>query len=290
MTSLRLLHSWIRANDPGPIALLDPEAPELVDGKAVTGVRLSGPLAEVPRHEILESLNLGATIIYLHGDTGPLHELTTMLEGIGITRLRHGHPEVKPRQIFSSDDVPHSRRDLFGIAGNMAELPDETLLGEERERLALNLLMEKEGIPVSALADAPSHGLNLQTTGCTACGVCVKACPVDALELSYLEIGPDRRISTLSMFDAACVGCRKCIDLCPEDAFTVRGNTSWETRLGEPVKRPLETIPTVQCEKCKTYFPMSQGGTLCQTCKATRDNPFGIRWPEGVPKPPGFKY
>lgn len=290
MTTLRQLHSWLRANDSGPVALLDPEAEELVAGKAVTAVRLTGPLSEVPRHEILEALNLGATLLYLHGDQGPLSSLVEMLTSIGIDRVQDGQPEVKPREIFSSEDVPHARRDLFGLGHSALELPDEDMLPEDRERLALATLLKTENVPSSALAEQPSHGLSLQTAGCTACGVCVKACPTDALELTYLELGPERRISTLSIYDSACIGCRKCVDLCPEKAFTERGHTSWETRLGEKVKRPLETIPTTLCEKCKTFFPLKEGGTLCKTCKATRDNPFGIRWPEGVPKPPGFDF
>lgn len=290
MTSLRLLHSWLRSNEPGPIALVAGGEPELVTEKDIPAVLLPGPLGEVPAHELLEALGLGATVIHLHGDPGPLETLRATLAVAGIDRLQLGTPAVKPRESFGVEDVPHSRRNLFGLGRSDLPLPDETLLPEDRERLALRSLLEAEGIDPSVLSEVPSHGLVLRTSGCTACGVCVKACPTEALELSHLETGPDRRITTLAIYDSACIGCRRCIELCPVDAFTVAGPTSWKTRLGDRSRRPLETIPTVRCERCKTYFPMREGGTLCATCRATRENPFGIRWPEGVPKPPGARF
>ncbi|WP_182353153.1 4Fe-4S dicluster domain-containing protein [Flaviflexus huanghaiensis] len=290
MTSLRLLHSWLRANEPGPIALIAAGEPELVAEKKIPAVLLGTPLADVPSHELLEALGLGATIVYLHGDPGPLGSLMAILEGAGIERIRLGTAAVKPRESFGVDDVPHSRRDLFGLGRSDLPLPDESLLPEDRERLALRGVVDAEGVDPAVFADVPSHGLILRTSGCTACGVCVKACPTDALELSHLETGPDRRITTLAVYDSQCIGCRKCVDLCPVNAFTVAGPTSWETRLGDSSRRPLETIPTVKCERCKTFFPMREGGTLCATCRATRENPFGIRWPEGVPKPPGARF
>lgn len=290
MTTLRLLHSWVRANEPGPIALLDPGVVTLVSDRQIPAVLLTGPLAEVPAHEILETLVLGATTLDLHGDHGPLAELMATLETAGIDRVRVGISAVKPTESFSSDDVPHSRRDLFGLGRTETPLPDEDMLPQDRERLALSNVLKAEGLEPSVLADVDSHGLVLRTSGCTACGVCVKACPTDALELSHLETGTDRRITTLSEYDSKCIGCRQCVELCPVDAFTVGGATTWQTRLGEGSRRPLETVPTMRCEKCKTFFPMREGGTLCKTCRATRDNPFAVRWPDGVPKPPGFRF
>ena len=290
MTSLRLLHSWVRANQPGPIALLDPGTDVLVVDKSIPAVVLTGPLSEVPAHEILETLVLGAETIHLHGDSGPLTRIVETLNTAGIARLITGTGTVKPRESFGSDDVPHSRRDLFGLGRSDLPLPDEEMLPEDRERLALSQILKAADLEPSALADVDSHGLLLRTSGCTACGVCVKACPTDALELSHLETGENRRITTLSEYDSKCIGCRQCIDLCPVDAFEDGGFLSWETRLSESPRRPLETVPTMRCEKCKTFFPMREGGTLCKTCSATRDNPFAIRWPEGVPKPPGFKF
>lgn len=290
MTTLRLLHSWLRANEPGPIALIDQGLEPLVAEKTIPAIMLAGPLAEVPTHEILESLELGATIIYLHGDPGPLTGLMATLAAASIDRVSLGVGAVKPRESFGSDDVPHSRRDLFGLGRSEKPLPDEGMLAPDRERLALKQLLNAEGVDSAALADIPGPGLLLHVSGCTACGVCVKTCPTDALELSHLETGPDRRITTLAMDDGKCVGCGDCIELCPADAFSNDGTLSWQTRLGGRSRRPLETVPTVRCERCKTFFPLRQGGTLCTTCAATRDNPFGVRWPEGVPKPPGARF
>jgi len=290
MTSLRQLHSWVRANQPGAIALLDPAAPVLVADKTIPAVILTGPLRDVPPHELLEALHLGAQTIHLHGELGPLATVIAVLAAAGIERLVEGEGTAEPRESFSSDDMPHSRRDLFGLGQSQIPLPDEQMLPQNRERLALSAILSASSVPPSALAHVDSHGLLLRTSGCTACGVCVKACPTDALELSHLETGPDRRITTLSEYDSECVGCRQCIDLCPVDAFDNGGPLSWETRLGDSPRRPLETVPTMRCEKCKTFFPMREGGTLCTTCRATRENPFAVRWPEGVPKPPGLKF
>lgn len=45
---------------------------------------------------------------------------------------------------------------------------------------------------------------------CTACGICPKECPGDAISLNPLRIDAEK-----------CIGCGKCIGICPERAFNV---------------------------------------------------------------------
>jgi len=55
---------------------------------------------------------------------------------------------------------------------------------------------------------------------CTACGVCVDACPFGAIS-----------IDGIAVIDAAgCKGCGGCVPVCPEDAIDLLGYTDRQVR------------------------------------------------------------
>jgi len=51
--------------------------------------------------------------------------------------------------------------------------------------------------------------------GCTGCGICVAACPMDVLRLDELE----GRVTVLYPED--CIACWGCESFCPQDCFDV---------------------------------------------------------------------
>jgi len=54
---------------------------------------------------------------------------------------------------------------------------------------------------------------------CTGCGLCVKACPADALVLE------DKPVKMQPLGINECMGCGDCMPICPADAMTlVKGN------------------------------------------------------------------
>jgi heterodisulfide reductase subunit A2 len=56
---------------------------------------------------------------------------------------------------------------------------------------------------------------------CTACGLCVDACPYGAIEMATAEGRPTAVIS-----ETGCKGCGGCVPVCPESAIDLRGYTN----------------------------------------------------------------
>lgn len=59
--------------------------------------------------------------------------------------------------------------------------------------------------------------LRVAAETCKGCGLCVKACNVDALQLAG-EAGPGRRVEVLA---GHCLGCGACIDACPSGSLSL---------------------------------------------------------------------
>lgn len=55
---------------------------------------------------------------------------------------------------------------------------------------------------------------------CTGCGVCLTACPYDAISMSEVDGRPVAAIS-----ETGCKGCGGCVPMCPENAIDLRGYT-----------------------------------------------------------------
>ena len=133
-------------------------------------------------------------------------------------------------------------------------------------------------------ADLPGPGLALVSEGCTACGVCVRACPEDALALvDVTEPGPDGSTVTrtvLQQHPAACGGAGDCIELCPEDALSAPEPFGLDALLEDDVV-DLDEIAKAVCRRCGTTFP-DTGAELCDVCAFRRANPFGAALPPAV--------
>lgn len=156
---------------------------------------------------------------------------------------------------------PARRRGLLGL-GRTAPGPT----GTHQQRLAAALA----ALPLDP--EAPSDAANLSaTSACTACGVCVRACPHEALTLEVAD-----GVATLTQRTDTCEGELACVALCPHDALHSDGARRW-AEVGAPAE--LTVLPVRTCASCQSPFPASSPGELCQVCQDQEASPFTVNLP-----------
>lgn len=185
-----------------------------------------------------------------------------------------------PRSVLDADAMPVlRRRSLFGLGavGDATEpvLPD-TGTAQQRLRAVVRRLAsgrkapEASGAEPNEAPDWASGALDLVSSGCVACGVCVKTCPEDALarESSSGRAG-------LGFDPSLCTGCGACVASCDHDALGSRGRLGPPALLTGPVL--LEIFEVRSCARCRTVFRGT--GEHCPVCAWRIANPFGSRVP-----------
>ncbi|WP_127131780.1 4Fe-4S dicluster domain-containing protein [Georgenia sp. SYP-B2076] len=194
-------------------------------------------------------------------------------------------PRARRRPVLEAAHMPVARRQLLGLGGRApSDLPAQYLDPHERLVAAVRALVPA-GAPGLAQLDGPAARLTAH--GCAGCGVCVQACPADALRLRHGGDG-GLAITTLLQAPAACDGCRRCLDLCPSDALASTGAWPWSQTLLD-TEAPVATLTTARCERCRTRFPSTTGAPLCAVCDYRRRNPFGSTTAPGMQAPaPGL--
>lgn len=118
-------------------------------------------------------------------------------------------------------------------------------------------------------------GMDLVARGCTACGVCVRACPTGALRLDV-----DGGTSTLTHLRSDCRADLHCVELCPVDALAPVAPADASSVLERP-EEVLATVATSACTRCGTAHPASEGD-LCPVCAFRASASFGSQLPPAV--------
>ncbi len=272
---LAALARWLRHTpDVGDIELscAEHEAAGVAVPRRVLAVRLSSCLHDVPGYAVLELLTAGARTVRLrldgcaHGaDAGrwpTVPERLVVIDRPPVGRTRRG--------VLDAGALPVARRALLGLPGSHPTSPAPA--GSAQQRL------------IAVLADLPADEADRQRSGpawrlsvegCTACGVCARSCPDEALTLTV-----DAERSTLSQLPQRCSGCGRCVTSCPVQAISAVGHHPWAV-LREVRAVPLAQPSTCRCVECgAAVVADADADVLCPTCAFRRDSPFGSITPE----------
>lgn len=316
--SVRPLLAWAQRSGEGAtveLACAEHPAPGRGPRDAVV-VRLPGCLADLPAHLPLELLVLGVAEVRLRldGCAAPARSRQQHAGAAAFTRavqaartpstetsgspgmvdLVERAPGGRRREVLDATHMPVSRRAVLLLPQTEPlHLPPEHLTPHQRLVGAARALLGPAVHPdlLAVLATIPGPGLLLRADPCVACGVCVSACPEDALALGR-QPGPEAGdtparsgISVLRFRRGRCSGCGTCLPVCDVHALTTTGQAAWAD-LTEDRSVVLARVRTVTCARCGAEYAAGttagspEAGTpaterLCRVCAYRRAHPFG---------------
>jgi len=69
--------------------------------------------------------------------------------------------------------------------------------------------------------DASNYRLQIQPEDCIGCGLCVKRCPMDAIQLKFSAVVHNKYGKAPVLEPDLCLGCGVCVHKCPTDSLTL---------------------------------------------------------------------
>ena len=273
---------WISDEEPA-ITLICGSATRTYS-KSTTPLRVEGCIADTPLSLAPQILACGAEALSVDVDACECanrerarerFESWQRLLGPRIREYQGKPPRFRPAQEVLANSAPVSRRALFGLSSD-SSLPVD-ISGNESAQLSAALVSLGIEPEIADEFASPPSAPSLKISGCTACGVCVSACPTHALAL---ENSNEKGSTTAVLIHdrTICEGTARCIELCPEGAIS-RGDT---LSLAEMKRVEVARVQTTKCRKCQSLFE-DDGEDLCPTCRRVEQDPFGS-W-----LPPGFE-
>lgn len=265
---------WLSGAVPASVVAVCAEADAAASGGG-TVVRLDGCLARLPAHRLVDlAVASGGTVVVAldacaaAADAGPAVATLAALTGGRVVARTEAPDPAPPTTLVDVAHPPVGRRHLFRAA------PGADPAGQEDQDEQARLVAALRALGVGGQASAPAAALTV--AGCIACGVCVQACPNDALVL--VNAGG---VSTLWHHAERCRGDGACVTHCPEHAVTPSGQLSWAIVLGgEPIQ--LARVSTRPCARCRAPITHDRPDGLCGPCSLRRVDPFGWDVPESL--------
>ncbi|MBP6298052.1 MAG: 4Fe-4S binding protein [Anaerolineae bacterium] len=188
--------------------------------------------------------------------------------------------ETVSRPVYAANNPPVSRRRLFRMLASPEEssgeqvvshfkaqpAEDDSRLPPERRRILASLRALQAIDPQASLRG--QWFTLLQASGaCTACGLCARICPTDALQFYETE-----EVFSLAFSAANCINCGLCVSLCEAQALQYSGSPTWADIVDGAVVT-LRSGTLKHCKKCHVAFVGPDD--YCPTCDFRRRNPFG---------------
>lgn len=307
----RKLLSWLGAIDPPSVVLLvcghavPPRA-----GAEVAAVRLRGCVNDEGVGLPAQLLAFGVAEVKAvrcpldaSATEATVAEWNRVLSGVGVfEEARQRWPRPRAGAVFDLASPSLPRRLAFGVLPSRKPDFDLDLDEPGREAAALWFLSEHGRArlpePVRATQAAGTDtaagmagaddvragsgstsavAVSLFASGCDGCGVCVRACPVQALELRH-----DGNTSVLSHVAARCRADLSCVRLCPRNALVVDKELT-VVDIARQDEVELAVIATAACSRCGARHPVADG-SMCRVCQFRSANAFGsLPVPAGRP-------
>ncbi|MCG2803041.1 MAG: 4Fe-4S dicluster domain-containing protein [Cellulomonas sp.] len=270
------LVTWVATQpDPVRLELVCAEHPDPRAGdRDQTVVRLDTCLSGLAWAVLLELVVVSAHVeLRLDGCTDPdgaravVTEVLAAAAGDRLT-VRADPPRGRRRDVLVLGALPVSRRVLLGLGSTRAAVDRPPL---ERERVRQGLLSLG---PADRYAGMAAPSADLTAEGCTFCGVCARACPAEALQVTVLA-GEVKLVHRPS----SCLDCGACTDLCPGQVLVRRGAVDWAGVL-DPAPVALAAGRAGVCRRCGGAVAAAGGPTgelVCDVCAYRRSHPFGSR-------------
>lgn len=269
---------WASAAAPVELVVACHDAAPGAAGAGVTMLRVAGCVADVPPYRLVDlaCASGGRVVVALDACPSPapgavteVAEVADLTDGRVAVRWEAAEPGA-PATVVHEAQPPVNRRFLLRRpTGPDVGVHDPA--ADDQARLVASLV----ALGVGATEGA-SPAIDLAVAGCIACGVCVQACPHDALDLTHAG-----GVSTLVQLPDRCRGEGACITHCPEQAIHAGDHHSWQAVLArEPLT--LARLRTRACGRCGAAVPLDRPGGLCGPCTLRRREPFGWDVPEAV--------
>jgi ferredoxin len=195
------------------------------------------------------------------------------------------------RPFWEAASPPLSRRDIFQTAlrqgrATLARVVDEwatTPAGRQPGRDRLRLQNALKHLPAPQPARPGSlKGMDFAwvsvSEACTACGVCARICPTNALQFGKYA---GETAFQLTFQAANCVGCDMCLHVCGPAAMTIDHDPTF-ARIFSQENVILRAGALIKCKKCDAPTVALPGVELCPVCEFRRTHPFGSMLPPGL--------
>lgn len=196
--------------------------------------------------------------------------------------------EQEPRPVYYASNPPLSRRGFlqFFTPQNRATAADilppyapqidgDRSAPRERRRLLGALRLLGEAPADQHLPAGERYADMIVDEKCTACGVCARICPNEAL---LFEPGDGE--FWLGFVAANCTNCDLCTRYCDPDALHLNGTPTVSRLTNRPILLRHDTL--YKCQKCSAPYSGDENGGFCPICAFKRDNPFSSRLPASI--------